>query len=186
MFLSTDKSTVGIRSSCDRHLLAASQNSIVVGAVFAVLKAVFMLGEILGTFFFCLGDHTKALIVSSHQRAKRENRERLVLKAFGKWRWRKPQEWEMEQMGPSWLWVKIKWDFLFIFPGDAELKGSGFSHPAGLDDIGEDDMGSKKSGGRNVSIETASLVVYAKYVLKSICQQVMIMRISSLERFELL
>uniref|UniRef100_A0AAR2INR2 Mediator complex subunit Med12 domain-containing protein n=1 Tax=Pygocentrus nattereri TaxID=42514 RepID=A0AAR2INR2_PYGNA len=93
-----DKSTVGIRSSCDRHLLAASQNSIVVGAVFAVLKAVFMLG-------------------------------------------------------------------------DAELKGSGFSHPAGLDDIGEDDMGSKKSGGRNVSIETASLDVYAKYVLKSICQQ---------------
>ncbi|KAL1246885.1 hypothetical protein QQF64_034744 [Cirrhinus molitorella] len=78
----SDKSTVGIRSSCDRHLLAASQNSIVVGAVFAVLKAVFM-----------------------------------------------------------------------------------------LDDIGEDDMGSKKSGGRNVSIETASLVVYAKYVLKSICQQ---------------
>uniref|UniRef100_A0A8C1ZUI8 Mediator complex subunit 12 n=1 Tax=Cyprinus carpio TaxID=7962 RepID=A0A8C1ZUI8_CYPCA len=98
IFLSTDKSTVGIRSSCDRHLLAASQNSIVVGAVFAVLKAVFMLG-------------------------------------------------------------------------DAELKGSGFSHSAGLDDIGEDDMGSKKSGGRNVSIETASLVVYAKYVLKSICQQ---------------
>ncbi|KTF77723.1 hypothetical protein cypCar_00032641 [Cyprinus carpio] len=94
----SDKSTVGIRSSCDRHLLAASQNSIVVGAVFAVLKAVFMLG-------------------------------------------------------------------------DAELKGSGFSHSAGLDDIGEDDMGSKKSGGRNVSIETASLVVYAKYVLKSICQQ---------------
>lgn len=39
-------SPVGIRSSCDRHLLAASQNSIVVGAVFAVLKAVFMLGEI--------------------------------------------------------------------------------------------------------------------------------------------
>lgn len=64
----------------------------------------------------------------------------------------------------------------FVIPGDAELKGSGFSHPAGLDDIGEDDMGSKKSGGRNVSIETASLVVYAKYVLKSICQQVMILK----------
>uniref|UniRef100_A0A8C9TFQ7 Mediator complex subunit 12 n=1 Tax=Scleropages formosus TaxID=113540 RepID=A0A8C9TFQ7_SCLFO len=90
--------SVGIRSSCDRHLLAASQNSIVVGAVFAVLKAVFMLG-------------------------------------------------------------------------DAELKGSGFSHPAGLDDISEDDMGSKKAAGRAVSIETASLDVYAKYVLKSICQQ---------------
>ncbi|XP_018549665.1 mediator of RNA polymerase II transcription subunit 12 isoform X2 [Lates calcarifer] len=85
----SDKSSVGIRSSCDRHLLAASQNSIVVGAVFAVLKAVFMLG-------------------------------------------------------------------------DAELRGSGLSHPAGLDDISE---------GRNVSIETASLDVYAKYVLKTICQQ---------------
>ncbi|XP_016409178.1 mediator of RNA polymerase II transcription subunit 12-like [Sinocyclocheilus rhinocerous] len=97
----SDKSTVGIRSSCDRHLLAASQNSIVVGAVFAVMQCYFVL----------------------------------------------------------------------ISPGDAELKGSGFSHSAGLDDIGEDDMGSKKSGGRNVSIETASLVVYAKYVLKSICQQ---------------
>uniref|UniRef100_A0A3P9HYA9 Mediator complex subunit 12 n=1 Tax=Oryzias latipes TaxID=8090 RepID=A0A3P9HYA9_ORYLA len=82
------KSMVGIRSSCDRHLLAASQNSIVVGAVFAVLKAVFML--------------------------------------------------------------------------DAELRGSGLSHPAGLDDI---------SDRRNVSIETASLDVYAKYVLKTICQQ---------------
>uniref|UniRef100_A0A673C4E1 Mediator complex subunit 12 n=1 Tax=Sphaeramia orbicularis TaxID=375764 RepID=A0A673C4E1_9TELE len=89
----SDKSSVGIRSSCDRHLLAASQNSIVVGAVFAVLKAVFMLGKSL-----C----------------------------------------------------------------DAELRGSGLSHPAGLDDISE---------GRNVSIETASLDVYAKYVLKTICQQ---------------
>lgn len=64
---------------------------------------------------------------------------------------------------------------MLISPGDAELKGSGFSHSAGLDDIGEDDMGSKKSGGRNVSIETASLVVYAKYVLKSICQQVIVL-----------
>lgn len=41
---SPDKPTVGIRSSCDRHLLAASQNRIVDGAVFAVLKAVFVLG----------------------------------------------------------------------------------------------------------------------------------------------
>lgn len=50
-----------------------------------------------------------------------------------------------------------------LFLGDAELRGSGLSHPAGLDDISE---------GRNVSIETASLDVYAKYVLKTICQQV--------------
>uniref|UniRef100_A0A8C4EVZ0 Mediator complex subunit 12 n=1 Tax=Dicentrarchus labrax TaxID=13489 RepID=A0A8C4EVZ0_DICLA len=89
------KSGIGIRSSCDRHLLAASQNSIVVGAVFAVLKAVFMLGKNLISFLFT-------------------------------------------------------------------LRGSGLSHPAGLDDISE---------GRNVSIETASLDVYAKYVLKTICQQ---------------
>lgn len=40
-----NKPAVGIRSSCDRHLLAASQNRIVDGAVFAVLKAVFVLGD---------------------------------------------------------------------------------------------------------------------------------------------
>ncbi|RXM29446.1 Mediator of RNA polymerase II transcription subunit 12-like protein [Acipenser ruthenus] len=34
-----------IRSSCDRHLLAAAHNSIEVGAVFAVLKAILMLGD---------------------------------------------------------------------------------------------------------------------------------------------
>lgn len=45
---SPDKPTVGIRSSCDRHLLAASQNRIVDGAVFAVLKAVFVLGTGVG------------------------------------------------------------------------------------------------------------------------------------------
>uniref|UniRef100_A0A8C3STX6 Mediator complex subunit 12 n=1 Tax=Chelydra serpentina TaxID=8475 RepID=A0A8C3STX6_CHESE len=93
-----NKPTVGIRSSCDRHLLAASQNRIVDGAVFAVLKAVFVLG-------------------------------------------------------------------------DAELKGSGFSHPGGVDDLMEDELGAKKSAGRTVSIETASLDIYAKYVLRSICQQ---------------
>lgn len=56
--------------------------------------------------------------------------------------------------------------FLHVVSGDAELRGSGLSHPAGLDDISE---------GRNVSIETASLDVYAKYVLKTICQQVRIL-----------
>ncbi|KAM8953143.1 mediator of RNA polymerase II transcription subunit 12-like protein [Pelodytes ibericus] len=35
----------GICSSCDRHLLAAAHNSIEVGAVFAVLKAILMLGD---------------------------------------------------------------------------------------------------------------------------------------------
>uniref|UniRef100_A0A8C5JAI3 Mediator complex subunit 12 n=1 Tax=Junco hyemalis TaxID=40217 RepID=A0A8C5JAI3_JUNHY len=94
----TDKPTVGIRSSCDRHLLAASQNRIVDGAVFAVLKAVFVLG-------------------------------------------------------------------------DAELKGSGFSHPGGVDDLMDDELGTRKAGGRVVTVETASLDIYAKYVLRSICQQ---------------
>lgn len=56
--------------------------------------------------------------------------------------------------------------------GDAELKGSGFSHPGGVDDLMDDELGAKKPGGRAVSIETASLDVYAKYVLRSICQQV--------------
>ncbi|KFV10980.1 Mediator of RNA polymerase II transcription subunit 12-like, partial [Tauraco erythrolophus] len=40
----TEKLFPGIRSSCDRHLLAAAHNSIEVGAVFAVLKAILMLG----------------------------------------------------------------------------------------------------------------------------------------------
>ncbi|KAE8584082.1 hypothetical protein XENTR_v10020816 [Xenopus tropicalis] len=92
------KPTVGIRSSCDRHLLAASQNRIVDGAVFAVLKAVFVLG-------------------------------------------------------------------------DAELRGSGFSHPTGTDNASEEDIATRRAGGRPVSIETASLDEYAKYVLRSICQQ---------------
>uniref|UniRef100_A0A8C0ECV7 Mediator complex subunit 12 n=1 Tax=Bubo bubo TaxID=30461 RepID=A0A8C0ECV7_BUBBB len=93
-----NKPTVGIRSSCDRHLLAASQNRIVDGAVFAVLKAVFVLG-------------------------------------------------------------------------DAELKGSGFSHPGGVDDLMDDELGTRRAGGRVVTVETASLDIYAKYVLRSICQQ---------------
>ncbi|XP_018430366.1 PREDICTED: mediator of RNA polymerase II transcription subunit 12-like, partial [Nanorana parkeri] len=87
----------GIRSSCDRHLLAAAQNRIVPGALFAVLKAVFMLG-------------------------------------------------------------------------DAELQGSGFPLPPGNEDITDEDL-ANRPGGRLVSIETASLDVYAKYVLRSICQQ---------------
>lgn len=59
-----------------------------------------------------------------------------------------------------------------LVTGDAELKGSGFSHPGGVDDLMEDELGAKKSAGRTVSIETASLDIYAKYVLRSICQQV--------------
>ncbi len=34
-----------IKSSCDRHLLAAAHDSITVGAVVAVLKAILMLGK---------------------------------------------------------------------------------------------------------------------------------------------
>lgn len=42
-----------IYSSCDRHLLAAAHNSIEVGAVFAVLKAILMLG-VFSFFIFLL------------------------------------------------------------------------------------------------------------------------------------
>uniref|UniRef100_A0A8C9L7F4 Mediator complex subunit 12 n=1 Tax=Pavo cristatus TaxID=9049 RepID=A0A8C9L7F4_PAVCR len=87
------KPTVGIRSSCDRHLLAASQNRIVDGAVFAVLKAVFVLG--------------------------------VYLSVLGR------------------LW-------------ETALSYTGV-------DV--------KAGGRVVTVETASLDIYAKYVLRSICQQ---------------
>lgn len=44
-FVLIGKTFPGIRSSCDRHLLAAAHNSIEVGAVFAVLKAIMMLGK---------------------------------------------------------------------------------------------------------------------------------------------
>ncbi|XP_075058072.1 mediator of RNA polymerase II transcription subunit 12-like protein isoform X3 [Mixophyes fleayi] len=45
---STGKLVPGICSSCDRHLLAAAHNSIEVGAVFAVLKAILMLDAEIG------------------------------------------------------------------------------------------------------------------------------------------
>lgn len=60
---------------------------------------------------------------------------------------------------------------VFVYIGDAELQGSGFPLPAGTEDITDEDM-ANRPGGRLVSIETASLDVYAKYVLRSICQQV--------------
>ncbi|XP_063772126.1 mediator of RNA polymerase II transcription subunit 12-like protein isoform X2 [Pseudophryne corroboree] len=43
------KMAPGICSSCDRHLLAAAHNSIEVGAVFAVLKAILMLDAEIGS-----------------------------------------------------------------------------------------------------------------------------------------
>uniref|UniRef100_A0A8C3JEJ7 Mediator complex subunit 12L n=1 Tax=Calidris pygmaea TaxID=425635 RepID=A0A8C3JEJ7_9CHAR len=93
----TGKLFPGIRSSCDRHLLAAAHNSIEVGAVFAVLKAILMLGKIMQ------------------------------------------------------------------------------SHVGLLDELNEDEIwGSShtlKSCGKAVSIETASLSEYARYVLRTICQQ---------------
>uniref|UniRef100_A0A4W3I3F4 Mediator complex subunit 12L n=1 Tax=Callorhinchus milii TaxID=7868 RepID=A0A4W3I3F4_CALMI len=85
------KSAPGIRSSCDRHLLAAAHNSIEVGAVFAVLKAILMLGKI------------------------------------------------------SWLTVETS-------PVYRVGKNS-------------------KSIGRTISIETANLSEYARFVLRTICQQ---------------
>uniref|UniRef100_A0A8C6N8Y5 Uncharacterized protein n=1 Tax=Melopsittacus undulatus TaxID=13146 RepID=A0A8C6N8Y5_MELUD len=93
----TGKLFPGIRSSCDRHLLAAAHNSIEVGAVFAVLKAILMLGKIMQ------------------------------------------------------------------------------SHVGLLDELNEDEVwGSShalKACGKAVSIETASLSEYARYVLRTICQQ---------------
>ncbi|XP_038607696.1 mediator of RNA polymerase II transcription subunit 12-like protein isoform X2 [Tachyglossus aculeatus] len=106
----TGKSFPGIRSSCDRHLLAAAHNSIEVGAVFAVLKAILMLGD--------------------------------------------------AEIGTS---------------NTNSLKNDDFTMKGLLDDINDDDIwGSTqtmKSCGKAVSIETASLSEYARYVLRTICQQ---------------
>uniref|UniRef100_A0A8C3CAM6 Mediator complex subunit 12L n=1 Tax=Cairina moschata TaxID=8855 RepID=A0A8C3CAM6_CAIMO len=106
----TGKLFPGIRSSCDRHLLAAAHNSIEVGAVFAVLKAILMLGD--------------------------------------------------AEIGSS-----------SVNP----LKSEDFTMRGLLEDLNEDEMwGSShtlKSCGKAVSIETASLSEYARYVLRTICQQ---------------
>uniref|UniRef100_A0A8C0ER58 Mediator complex subunit 12L n=1 Tax=Bubo bubo TaxID=30461 RepID=A0A8C0ER58_BUBBB len=96
----TGKLFPGIRSSCDRHLLAAAHNSIEVGAVFAVLKAILMLGKIMQSHF-----HMRGLL---------------------------------DELNEDEIW--------------------GSSHTL-------------KSCGKAVSIETASLSEYARYVLRTICQQ---------------
>ncbi|NWW53563.1 MD12L protein, partial [Pedionomus torquatus] len=100
----------GIRSSCDRHLLAAAHNSIEVGAVFAVLKAILMLGD--------------AEIGSNNVDSLKSE--------------------------------------------DLHMRGL-------LDELNEDEIWSSshtlKSCGKAVSIETASLSEYARYVLRTICQQ---------------
>lgn len=70
------------------------------------------------------------------------------------------------------LWLELLYKTRAFLLGDAELKGSGFSHPGGVDDLMDDELGTRKAGGRVVTVETASLDIYAKYVLRSICQQV--------------
>ncbi|NWU18109.1 MD12L protein, partial [Cephalopterus ornatus] len=106
----TGKLFPGIRSSCDRHLLAAAHNSIEVGAVFAVLKAILMLGD--------------AEIGSNNV---------------------------------------------------SSLKSEEFHVRGFLDELSEEEIwGSSralKSCRKAVSIETASLSEYARYVLRTICQQ---------------
>uniref|UniRef100_A0A8C8SFF5 Mediator complex subunit 12L n=1 Tax=Pelusios castaneus TaxID=367368 RepID=A0A8C8SFF5_9SAUR len=102
------KSVPGIRSSCDRHLLTAAHNSIEVGAVFAVLKAILMLGD--------------------------------------------------AEIGSS---------------GVNSLKNEDFTMRGLLDDIDDEIWGASHTlkCGKAISIETASLSEYARYVLRTICQQ---------------
>ncbi|XP_045150934.1 mediator of RNA polymerase II transcription subunit 12-like protein [Echinops telfairi] len=100
----------GIRSSCDRHLLAAAHNSIEVGAVFAVLKAIMMLGD--------------AKIGSSNVSSLKND------------------------------------DFTM----------RGLRRDGNADDIWIASQ-NPKSCGKNISMETANLREYARYVLRTICQQ---------------
>ncbi|EMP37986.1 Mediator of RNA polymerase II transcription subunit 12-like protein [Chelonia mydas] len=105
----TGKSFPGIRSSCDRHLLTAAHNSIEVGAVFAVLKAILMLGD--------------------------------------------------AEIGSS---------------GVNSLKNEDFTMRGLLDDLNDDEIWGASHTlkcGKAISIETASLSEYARYVLRTICQQ---------------
>ncbi|KAM4821379.1 mediator of RNA polymerase II transcription subunit 12-like protein [Thomomys bottae] len=100
------KSFPGIRSSCDRHLLAAAHNSIEVGAVFAVLKAIMMLGD---------------AKISSNNVSSLKNDE-FTLRGMRR-------------------------------EGNAE------------------DIWTASQKGKGISIETANLREYARYVLRTICQQ---------------
>uniref|UniRef100_G1PI84 Mediator complex subunit 12L n=1 Tax=Myotis lucifugus TaxID=59463 RepID=G1PI84_MYOLU len=104
------KTFPGIRSSCDRHLLAAAHNSIEVGAVFAVLKAIMMLGD-----------------------AKIGNNSVSSLK-------------------------------------NDDFTMRGLRRDGNADDIWTASQ-TAKSCGRSISIETANLKEYARYVLRTICQQ---------------
>uniref|UniRef100_A0A673UMV9 Mediator complex subunit 12L n=1 Tax=Suricata suricatta TaxID=37032 RepID=A0A673UMV9_SURSU len=106
----TGKPFPGIRSSCDRHLLAAAHNSIEVGAVFAVLKAIMMLGD-----------------------AKIGNNNVSSLK-------------------------------------NDDFTMRGLRRDGNADDIWTASQNSK-SCGKSISIETANLREYARYVLRTICQQ---------------
>lgn len=105
----TGKPFPGIRSSCDRHLLAAAHNSIEVGAVFAVLKAILMLGDAkIGT---------NSVTLKSEDFAMRGLR----------------REGNAEE-----LWTASQ---------------------------------NSKACGKSISVETANLREYARYVLRTICQQ---------------
>ncbi|XP_075412059.1 mediator of RNA polymerase II transcription subunit 12-like protein isoform X1 [Tenrec ecaudatus] len=100
----------GIRSSCDRHLLAAAHNSIEVGAVFAVLKAIMMLGDAK------IGSNSVSSL--------------------------KSDDFPMRGLRRD---------------GDADDIWIASQNP--------------KSCGKNISMETANLREYARYVLRTICQQ---------------
>ncbi|KAM4772759.1 mediator of RNA polymerase II transcription subunit 12-like protein [Rhinophrynus dorsalis] len=104
------KPATGICSSCDRHLLAAAHNSIEVGAVFAVLKAILMLGD--------------AEIGSNHVSSSKHD--------------------------------KVSASCIMEDTTDGELLAA---HKT------------IRSSGKPIEIETASLSEYAKYVLRTICQQ---------------
>ncbi|NWV85032.1 MD12L protein, partial [Dasyornis broadbenti] len=106
----TEKLFPGIRSSCDRHLLAAAHKGIEVGAVFAVLKAILMLGDAE------IGSNSVSSLKS----------EEFHVRGF------------LDELNEEEIW--------------------GSSHTL-------------ESCGKAVSIETASLSEYARYVLRMICQQ---------------
>ncbi|XP_041119222.1 mediator of RNA polymerase II transcription subunit 12-like protein isoform X5 [Polyodon spathula] len=105
------KPAPGIRSSCDLHLLAAAHNSIEVGAVFAVLKAILMLGD--------------AEIGNSNVSSNNNN--------------------------------------------DFSVKLDPLSGPYTFNEA--DIMSASKTRDNAVPIETASLSEYARYALRTICQQ---------------
>lgn len=152
------------------------------GAVFAVLKAVFVLGMGGGGV---RGQSVCRVECQLNYRGQSFSAPKVVFQTFGEEVYFCPvgKDSGSRCLCGSGVAVRTVFGSHGALPisrprttGDAELKGSGFTVTGGTEELPEEEggggSGGRRQGGRNISVETASLDVYAKYVLRSICQQV--------------